>query len=79
MSHSFVNNDGLINPTDKYKITDIDSTEGNSYFGYVDIDGKWYIMNLTASTARYKKGDSAYTYAWDHRGDPGYDYFYNTF
>ena len=64
-------------PTSVYKITDIDPKEGNSYFGYVDKDGKWYIMNLTATAARYVKGDSGYTTAWGNKGNLNYDYFYN--
>jgi hypothetical protein len=66
-------------PTVQYKITDIDPTEGNSYFGHVDKDGKWYIMNLTATAARYVKGDSGYQAAWGNKGALGYDYFYNVF
>ena len=66
-------------PTNSYKITDIDPTDGNSYFGYVDKDGKWYIMNLTASAARYFKGDTGYLAAWAGKGDLDYDYFHNIF
>ena len=66
-------------PTSKYKITDIDPTEGNSYFGYVDAGGAWYIMNLTATTARYVKGESDYTAAWGNKGNLNYDYFNNIF
>jgi hypothetical protein len=66
-------------PTSTYKITDIDPTDGNSYFGYVDKDGQWYIMNLTATTARYVKGTSGYEAAWGGRGGLNYDYFNNVF
>ena len=52
---SGVAQDVTLDPLAKYKVTDIDPTEGNSYFGYVDKDGKWFIMNLTAITARYIK------------------------
>ena len=66
-------------PTAKYKITDIDPTDGNSYFGYTDDSGKWYIMNLTAATARYVKGDGGYIAAWAGKAGLSYDYFYNVF
>jgi hypothetical protein len=66
-------------PTNKYKITDIDPTEGNSYFGYLDAEGKWYIMNLTVTTARYIRGDDHYADSWGIRGSLNYDYFSNVF
>jgi len=68
-------------PTRKYKIADIDPTEGDSYFGYVDKYGGWYIKHITTTTVRYVKGDSGYPAAWGLRADPGteYDYFYEVF
>ena len=66
-------------PTSKYKITDIDSTPGNQYFGYVDADGAWYIMNLTATAARYARGDSGYAAAWGVHGDLDLFYFNEIF
>ena len=68
-----------VDPTANYKITDIDSTEGNSYFGYINQDGAWYIMNLTSTTARYVKGDDHFSDAWIGRGGLNYDYFNNIF
>ena len=69
----------LPDPTTAYKITDIDPTDGNSYFGYTDAGDKWYIMNLTTTTARYIKGDSGYIAAWAGKAGLSYDYFYNVF
>jgi len=66
-------------PTSKYKITDIDPTDGNSYFGYMDKDGNWYIMHLTSTEARYIKGTAAYEDAWIAKGGLAYDYFDNIF
>jgi len=68
-------------PTAKYKITDIDPTDGNSYYGYTDMDGGWYIKHVTAIEVRYVRGDSGYAAAWVLRDDPGthYDYFYEVF
>jgi len=62
-------------PTNKYKISDIDPTEGNSYFGYVDAGGQWYIMHLSDTGARYTKGDSGYVAAWADKENQNYDYF----
>jgi hypothetical protein len=57
-----------------YRISDIE----DPYYGYVKADGGWYIMQLTATTARYVKGDANYTTAWTNRATPlGYDYFFN--
>ena|SRR3990170_5153265 len=80
----FVDFDGQIvitsdDPTSKYKITDIDPTEGNSYFGYVDKNGAWYIMNLTATAARYAKGNDNYTGAWGNKGGQNWGYFNDIF
>ena len=68
-------------PVANYKISDIDPTDGNSYFGYVNEDGGWYIKHITATAVRYVKGDSGYPAAWVLRDDPGteYDYFYGVF
>jgi len=68
-------------PTAKYKITDIDPTTDDSYYGYTDKDGGWYIKHITATAVRYVKGDSGYAAAWDLRADPGtvYYYFYEVF
>jgi hypothetical protein len=64
-------------PTAKYKLTDIDAAGG--YYGHTDQFGSWYIMNLTASAARYISGTSAYTTNWGNRAILVYDYFYNIF
>ena len=67
------------NPTDSYKITDLDSGGATQYYGYTDVDGAWYIMQLTGTTGRYVKGTSGYTTAWTNRASQSYDYFYNIF
>ena len=68
-----------IDPLAGYKISDIDPTEGDSYFGYVDKDGGWYMMNLTATAARYAKGDSGYAAAWAAKGDQSWGLFNEIF
>lgn len=69
----------VIDPLACYKISDIDPTEGNSYFGYIDKDGGWYMMNLTATTAIYAKGDSGYAAAWANKGNQNWGLFNEIF
>ena len=80
----FVDLDGQIvitsdDPTFKYKVTDLDTSETTKYFGYTDKDGNWYIMQLTSTTGRYIKGSSGYTTSWTGRTGLSYDYFYIIF
>jgi len=44
--------------TSQYHISDLDAASSTMYFGYVDQEGDWYIMqlNTTNGTARYCKG-----------------------
>ena len=51
------------------------------YYGYVNREGKWYILKADDSTGTYRfvKGDSGYTTAWIARESASYDYFYNVF
>jgi len=65
--------------TAKYKITDIDDSGSTKYFGFIDKDGNWFIMSLTATEARYVKGTSGYTTNWTGCAGLTYDYFYNAF
>jgi hypothetical protein len=62
-----------------YHISDLDEDGSTQYYGYVDKDANWYIMQKTDTTARYFKGDSNYTTNWGNRGTLGYDYFYTIF
>lgn len=67
-------------PTEHYKFSDMDTSGDPDYFGFVDADGGWYIMQLNSSgTARYVKGTSGYTTAWTGKSGLSYDYFYNIF
>jgi len=64
----------------RYRCADIDKTGDPQYFGFVDADGAWFIMEYTiGSKIRYCKGDSSYTIAWTARAAQSYDYFYNIF
>jgi len=62
---------------DYYKISDIDESGDPAYYGYLDIDGNWYIMeyNVAAGTCRYFAGITGYTTAWGGRALLEYGYF----
>ena len=61
----------------QYNISDLDTASDPQYFGYVDADGAWYIMQLTESTgaARYYKGSSNYAASWAVRSGLSYDVY----
>jgi len=69
------------NPTDKYKLSDMDTGGATEYYGYIDKDENWYILQLTTTAARYCSGAGGYPAAWDDRVPPGqtYDYFDEVF
>lgn len=64
----------------RYKAADIDKSGDPEYYGFVDIDGAYYIMEYTVNTSiKYTKGSSGYSLAWTNRATQSYDYFNNTF
>lgn len=67
-------------PTDGYKITDIDDSSP-SYYGFVNKDGGWFIQKEDDTTGayRYTKGSSGYSANWSNRSSLTYDYFSNVF
>lgn len=62
-----------------YHISDLDEAAATKYYGNVDKDGNWYILQLTSTAARYAKGAASYTTNWTGRAGLSYDYFYNVF
>ena len=67
-----------------YKISDLDTknnpTEQNpSYYGYVDVNGQWYITRLTNTSARYARGETDYETNWANRTSLTYYNFENIF
>ena len=68
-------------PLDPYQATDIDQASATKYYGFVDKDGNWYILqnNTTAGTFRYIKGSTEYPDNWTNRNTLSYDYFNNIF
>jgi len=60
-----------------YVISDIDDSGDPTYYGYLDKDGNYYILeeNSANNTYRYSKGTSGYTTAWTNRATETYNYF----
>jgi hypothetical protein len=66
-------------PTDGYKITDIDDSSP-AYYGFVNKDGSWFIQKEgTSGDYRYAKGSSSYSSNWTNRSSLTYGYFDNVF
>lgn len=65
-------------PTDGYKITQTDDSDPNfSYYGFVDKNGKWFIMRESNGAYRYTKGDNGFEHNWeDHKVNPTIPYNY---
>ena len=60
------------NPTDKYGITNTDTTSSSThYYGFIDKDGNWYIMQESisgsVSTYSYVVGTTSYSTNWTGR------------
>lgn len=66
-------------PTDGYKITQVDDSDPTySYYGFVDKNGRWFIMREGNGAYRYTKGDSDFEGNWeDNKVSPiiPYNYF----
>ena len=67
-------------PTDSYKISEIDSGEF-TFYGFINKGGGWYIMKEDPGTGsfRYTKGESNFPKNWVGRERLTYDYFHNVF
>lgn len=70
-------------PTDGYNITEIDDSGVDTYYGYVNKDGAWYIQKeLSTGAYRYIKGASGFTNVttgWPNRISLTYGYFNDIF
>ena len=67
-------------PTDGYKISQVDDDDYPAYYGYVHQSGAWYIMQEDSSgNYRYTKGDSNFSTNWTRRVLLSYDYFDTVF
>lgn len=77
-----VNGHPVHDPTSFYAISDIDDASTVQYFGFLAVDGRWYIQkyDTTAKTFRYtSSGTVAYATAWTDRASLTYDYFSEVF
>jgi hypothetical protein len=68
-------------PTEGYRVTEISTEEYDYYYGFVNKDGKWYIMreDPTEGSFRYVKGDLNFSNGWKRREKLKYDYYHNVF
>jgi len=67
-------------PTDGYKISQIDDNNYPYYYGYIHQSGAWYIMSEDEnSNYRYVKGSSSFSISWGLRATLSYDYFDSVF
>lgn len=70
-------------PTDGYNITEIDDSGVDTYYGYVNKDGAWFIRKeLSTGAYRYAKGASDFTNVttgWPNRTNLTYSYFNEVF
>jgi len=68
-------------PTDGYRITELDDGVTYVYGGYVDKDGNWFISReeLSSGSYRYVRGSSNFSTNWTNRASLTYDYFNNVF
>lgn len=67
-------------PTDGYLISQIDDNSRDTFVGYTDNDGRWYIMKQNETGAfRYVRGNSDFPGNWNNRARLKYDYYNNVF
>lgn len=65
-----------VDPLIQYKVSDLDEAGATKYYGFLDKDGNWYIIQLTATAARYFKGSTGtYIASWAARVGLAYNYF----
>lgn len=67
-------------PTDGYNISEVDDSDVDTYYGYVNKEGAWYILKeLSTGAYRYTKGADEFNTNWTGRNGLVYDYFNNVF
>ena len=70
-------------PVVNFQIADIDDTPPLSYYGYLDAQGGWYIMqddtSITVEAIRFARGTSEYTSNWGSREVLNYGYYDGVF
>lgn len=63
-------------PTDGFTLAQLDDGVSETYFGYLNKDGAWYILKEdSSSNYRYAKGASGFPTNWTNRAILSYGYF----
>jgi hypothetical protein len=67
-------------PTDGYKISEIDDSEV-TYYGFTNKNGAWFFIKVDTENGsfRYTRGESDFSRNWQYRKDLEYDYYSNVF
>ena len=70
-------NSSNFSPTGMYVPQDIDVANDTKYYGYVEGEGRWYIMKeiSSAGSFRFTNGTADYATAWTARATHTYTYF----
>ncbi len=70
--------ENLMNRVQGYFVADVDDAATTKYYGFINKDGKWYILKedtaASPKTYRYDSGSSGYPTAWTGRAGGSYDY-----
>lgn len=74
-------------PTDGFGICDIATVETNNYYGYIDKNGRWYILKENSSGSSYQYASrinnvtitDGYLVAWSGKSDLTYGNFSDAF
>lgn len=67
-------------PTDGYTIAEVDDSGVDSYYGFTNKDGAWYISKEGSDGSyRYFKGNTGFAANWDNKENLSYNYFDNIF
>lgn len=67
-------------PTDGYKISQVDDSTVPAYYGFINKEGAWYIMQEGSDGSYlYSADSSGFTTAWADKENLTYDYFDNVF
>lgn len=68
----------LKQPTDGYQISQVDDSTP-AYYGFMNKDGLWYIMQENSGAYLYAKGSTNFSTNWTNRASLSYDYFSSVF
>ena len=67
-------------PTDGYRVSEIDDSTSTAYYGFINKSGAWFIQREDSAGAhRYTKGASDFSTNWTNRASLTYDYFDSVF